>query len=95
MIRVNRGGDAALEFNKIIDHSGVVVNEPIGALAYLGLARAHQIRGDLSQSRAQYEAFCSAWSKADLDIPVLEQARTEYARLIQRSMSRQSIQRSK
>jgi Flp pilus assembly protein TadD len=77
----HQGSEAATEFQRIIDHRGIVVNEPIGALARLGLARAYALQGDTAKSRAAYQDFLTLWKDADPDIPVLQQAKSEYARL--------------
>ncbi len=74
-----QGKEAAAEFQKIIDHSGVVINFPIGALARLGLARAYALQGDGPKARAVYEDFLKLWKDADPDVPVLHQAKSEYA----------------
>ena len=74
-------GLAAAEFQKIIDHRGLVLYEPIGVLSYVGLARACAMRGDNAKARAAYEEFLKLWKDADPDIPVLKQAKAEYARL--------------
>ena len=60
-----KGAEAAAEFQKIIDYRGVVVNEPIGPLAHLGLARAFALQGDQVKSRAAYRAFLTLWKDAD------------------------------
>jgi hypothetical protein len=57
------------------------VNEPIGALAHLGLARAYVLQGDTVKARAAYQDFLTLWKDADPDIPILQQAKTEYAKL--------------
>jgi eukaryotic-like serine/threonine-protein kinase len=75
------GTDAAAEFQKIIDHRGIVVNEPIGALAHLGLARAYVLQGETAKAKAAYEDFLTLWKDADPDIPILKQAKAEYAKL--------------
>jgi DNA-binding winged helix-turn-helix (wHTH) protein/tetratricopeptide (TPR) repeat protein len=72
---------AAAEFQKILDHPGLVVNEPIGALAHLGLGRAYVLSHDSAKAKAEYENFLSLWKDADADIPALKQARAEYAKL--------------
>jgi eukaryotic-like serine/threonine-protein kinase len=74
-------GEAAAEFQKIIDHRGIVLNEPIGALAHLGLARARAMQGDTSKAHAAYQDFLTLWKDADSDIPVLQQAKSEFAKL--------------
>jgi predicted Zn-dependent protease len=75
------GSEAAAEFQKIIDHRGVVLNEPIGALAHLGLARAYALQGDTAKAHAAYQDFLTLWKDADPDIPILQQAKAEYAKL--------------
>ena len=72
---------AAGEFQKILDNLSVVGNEPIGALAYLGLGRAHGLTGDSAKAKAAYQDFFALWKNADPDLPVLKQARLEYAKL--------------
>jgi hypothetical protein len=77
----HQGAEAAAEFQKILDHPGVAVNEPIGALAYLGLGRAYAMVGDAIKARARYQDFLTLWKDADPDIPILKQAKAEYATL--------------
>ena len=77
----HRGQEAAAEFQKIIDHRGVVVNQPFGALAHLGLARAYTMQGDIPKARTSYQDFLTLWKDADPDIPILKQAKAEYANL--------------
>ncbi len=72
---------AAAEFQKILDHPGIVGNEPIGALAHLGIARAHFRSGDTAQAKSAYDDFFALWKAADSDIPLLIQAKVEYAEL--------------
>ena len=78
---LRQSSEAAAEFQKILDHRGIVFNEPIGALAHLGLARAYAIQGDTAKARAAYQDFLALWKDADPDIPVLEEAKAEYAKL--------------
>jgi eukaryotic-like serine/threonine-protein kinase len=80
-ISMRRGAEAAAEFQKIIDHPGVVINDPIGALARLGLARAYALQGDTAPAQAAYQDFLMLWKDADPDIPVLIAAKSEYAKL--------------
>jgi len=75
------GSEAAVEFQKILGHRGVVLNEPIGALAHLGLARAYGMQADNTKARAAYQDFFTLWKDADAGIPVLLQAKAEYAKL--------------
>jgi serine/threonine protein kinase/tetratricopeptide (TPR) repeat protein len=72
---------AATEFQKILDHPGLVLNEPIGALAHLELGRAYTLQGDTAKARAKYQEFLTLWKDADPDIPILKQAKAEYAKL--------------
>jgi serine/threonine protein kinase/Tfp pilus assembly protein PilF len=79
-----RAGDAvqaATEFQKIIDHRGIVANFPLGALARLQLGRAYKLGGDVEKARQAYAAFLVVWLHADSDIPILKQAKAEYAKL--------------
>jgi tetratricopeptide (TPR) repeat protein len=80
-LAAHQGTQAAAEFQKILDWRGVVANEPIGALAHLGLARSCALMGDTAKSRAAYTAFLSLLNDADPNIPILNQATTEYAKL--------------
>ena len=75
------GRQAAAEFQKILDHRGIVINEPIGALAHLQLGRAYVLQGDAAKARAAYQDFLTLWKDADPDIPILKQAKMEYAKL--------------
>jgi hypothetical protein len=79
MLRDGRG--AAAEFQKFIDHRGVVWNYPWGALARLGLARAFALQGNTAKARATYQDFLTLWKDADPHIPILQQAKAEYAKL--------------
>jgi serine/threonine protein kinase len=80
-LAAKQGAAAAGEFQKILDHAGVVVNEPIGALAHLGLGRAYTLSGDTARARAEYKEFLAVWKDADPDIPILKKAKAEYAKL--------------
>jgi predicted Zn-dependent protease len=80
-LAAHQGSEAAAEFQKILDHRGVVVNEPIGALAHLGLARACALQGDTAKAKAAYQDFLTLWKDAAPDIPILKQAKAEYAKL--------------
>jgi tetratricopeptide (TPR) repeat protein len=81
-LALHRGAEAAVEFQKVLIHRGVVVNDPIGALAHLQLGRALAMSGDRTKARAAYEDFLGLWKEADADIPVFRQAKAEYARLM-------------
>jgi Flp pilus assembly protein TadD len=72
---------AAAEFQKFPDHSGIVQNFLLGSLAHLQLARAYAASGDVAKSRTAYQAFLALWKDADSDIPILKEARAEYAKL--------------
>jgi serine/threonine protein kinase/tetratricopeptide (TPR) repeat protein len=76
-----RGPEAAAEFQKIISHPGLVLSSPIGPLARLGVARAYALEGDTLKAGAAYENFLTLWKDADLDIPILIAAKSEYAKL--------------
>jgi eukaryotic-like serine/threonine-protein kinase len=81
LLASHQGPAAAAEFQKILDWPGVVINEPIGALAHLGQARSYAMAGDTSKSRAAYNDFFSLWKDADPDVPVLVHAKSEFAKL--------------
>jgi eukaryotic-like serine/threonine-protein kinase len=76
-----KGNEAAAEFQKIVDHRGIVLNSPVGALAHLGLARAYALQGDKAKAGSAYLEFLNLWKDADTDVPVLKEAKAEYARL--------------
>ena len=80
-LAAHQGSQAAAEFQKILDHRGLVLNQPIGALAHLGLARAHVLQGDIPKAKVAYLDFLTLWKDANPDIPVLQQAKAEYAKL--------------
>jgi tetratricopeptide (TPR) repeat protein len=80
-LAAHQGKEAAAEFQKILDHRGIVLNEPIGALAHLQLGRAYDLQGDTAKAKAAYQDFLTLWKDADPDIPILKQAKTEYAKL--------------
>jgi hypothetical protein len=72
---------AATEFQKILQHRGIVQNCSLGALAHLGLARAYVLQGNTPKALAAYKDFLTLWKDADPDIPILKQAKAEYAKL--------------
>ncbi len=80
-LKLGEGREAAAEFQKIIDHPGVDVTSPRHALAYLGLARALELSGDRFESRTAYQQFLTLWADADPDIPELQSAKLEYAKI--------------
>jgi len=77
----HNGTAAAAEFQKFLDHRGIVINFPLGALAHLGLARAYVLSGDTAKAKTAYQDFFTLWKDADPDIPILKEARAEYAKL--------------
>jgi eukaryotic-like serine/threonine-protein kinase len=80
-LKLRQGKEAAAEFQKIIDHRTIVQNFITGALAHLGLARAYALQGDTAKARAAYNDFFTLWKDADPDIPILKEAKAEYAKL--------------
>jgi predicted Zn-dependent protease len=80
-LTAHQGREAAAELQKVLDHRGAVGNEPIGALAHLGLARAYRLQGESAKALAAYKDFLALWKDADPDIPILKQAKAEYAKL--------------
>jgi DNA-binding winged helix-turn-helix (wHTH) protein/tetratricopeptide (TPR) repeat protein len=80
-LMLHDGTHAAAEFQKFIDHRTLVTNAEWGALARLGLGRAYAMQGDTSKARAAYQDFLTLWKDADPDVPILQQANDEYAKL--------------
>jgi eukaryotic-like serine/threonine-protein kinase len=80
-LQAHQGREAATEFQKILDHRGIVLNNDQGALAHVGLARAYALQGDTVKARAAYQDFLTLWKDADPDIPILKEAKAEYAKL--------------
>ncbi|MGB7439016.1 MAG: hypothetical protein WBR26_25705 [Candidatus Acidiferrum sp.] len=80
-LAAGQGGPAAAEFQKLLDHSGIVWNCWTGALAHLGLARSYAIQGDTAKAKAAYQDFLTLWKDADPDIPIFIAAKTEYAKM--------------
>ena len=76
-----QGAQAAAEFQKIIDARGIVLNFPLGALAHLQLGRAYVLSGETAKAKTAYQDFLALWKDADPDIPILKQAKSEYAKL--------------
>ncbi len=77
----NQGAEAAAEFQKILDHRGIVISDPIGALAHLQLGRSYALSGDKAKAKSAYQDFLTLWKDADPDIPILKQAKAEYMKL--------------
>jgi tetratricopeptide (TPR) repeat protein/tRNA A-37 threonylcarbamoyl transferase component Bud32 len=80
-LAARQGSQAAAEFQKILDHRGIVASDPIGAVARFELGRALVSSGDKTEAKAAYQDFLKLWKDADPDIPILQQAKAEYARL--------------
>ena len=80
-LRAGQGQEAAAQFQKIIDHPGIVSNFLTGALARLQLGRAQAMLGERETARKSYQDFFALWKEADPDIPILHAAKAEYAKL--------------
>jgi tetratricopeptide (TPR) repeat protein len=80
-LAARQGSEAVEEYRKILEHRGIVLNEPIGALAHLQIGRAYAMQGDIAKAKAAYQDFLTLWKDADPDIPILKQAQAEYAKL--------------
>ena len=81
LLEAGQNKEAGGEFQRILDHPGIVLNSPVGALARLGLARAMVAGGDAARARTAYQDFFALWEDADPDIPILKEAKVEYAKL--------------
>ena len=77
----HRYAEATAEFQKILDHRGIVGADPVGALAHLQLGRVFALSGEKAKAKAAYEAFLAFWKDADPDLALLKTAKAEYARL--------------
>jgi eukaryotic-like serine/threonine-protein kinase len=75
------GPAAAAEFQKFLDHPGIVQNFLLGSLAHLQLARAYAVSGNTAKAKAAYQDFLTLWKDADPDVPILKEAKAEYAKL--------------
>jgi eukaryotic-like serine/threonine-protein kinase len=80
-LSLHDGGKAAAEYQKILDHGGIAPSMPLYALARLGLGRAYATQGDKVKAKAAYQDFFAAWKDADPDVPILKEAKGEYAKL--------------
>jgi tetratricopeptide (TPR) repeat protein len=80
-LKTHEGAQAAVEYQKILDHRGVEPTNPLYSLSSLGLARAYALQGDSAKARTEYQNFLAEWKDADPDVPVLKQAKAEYAKL--------------
>src|SRR6266852_5041096 len=77
----HNGAAAAAEFQRVLDHSGIVLNFVTGSLAHLQIGRAYTLSGDTAKAKAAYQDFLALWKDADPNIPILKQAKAEYAKL--------------
>jgi DNA-binding winged helix-turn-helix (wHTH) protein len=80
-LAAHQGAEAAAEFQKILDHRGLVISDPIGSLAHLQLGRAYAVSGDKTKAKSAYQDFLTLWKDADPDVPIFKQAKAEYAKL--------------
>jgi len=80
-LAAHEGARAAMEFQKILDHRGIVASDPVGAVARLELGRAFALSGEKAKAAAAYHDFLTLWKDADSDIPILKQANSEYSRI--------------
>ena len=81
-LAVRKRAEAAVEFQKVLDHRGIVVSDPVGALARLQIGRAFAVAGDKTKAKTAYQDFLTLWKDADADIPIFKQAKAEYAGLL-------------
>ena len=81
MLLLHQGREAANEFQKLVEHRNMLGNSPLFPLAHLQLGRAYVMAGDTTKAKAEYQEFLALWKDADPDIPILKQAKAEYARL--------------
>jgi eukaryotic-like serine/threonine-protein kinase len=80
-VLAHRYPEAVAEFQRVLDYPGVVFADPVGARAHLELGRAYALSGDKVKAKAAYQDFLTLWKDADPDIPILKQAKVEYAKL--------------
>jgi Tfp pilus assembly protein PilF len=80
-LRARHGPEAAAEFKKIVDHRLIAPIAPEYALAHLGLGRAYALSGDTVNAKKAYQDFLAMWKDADSDVPILKEAKAEYAKL--------------
>jgi tetratricopeptide (TPR) repeat protein len=80
-LAARRGQEAVAEFQKVLNHRGIVVADPVGSLAHLQLGRAYVVSGDMAKAKLAYQDFLTLWKDADADLPVLKQARSEFEKL--------------
>jgi hypothetical protein len=80
-LSAHQGQLAAAEFKKILDHRGLLWNCATGGLAHIGLGRVFALQGDAAKAKAAYQDFLALWKDADPDVPILKEAKAEYAKL--------------
>lgn len=80
-LALRQGGTAVTEFQKLVNHSGFMLTCPLRSLAYVGLARGYAQQGESTKARTAYDEFFALWKDADPDIPILKEAKAEYAKL--------------
>jgi hypothetical protein len=80
-LKARNGAAALAEFQKMLDHKAIVQNSVIGSIAYLQVARAYAVAGDTAKAKAAYGDFLTLWRDADPDVPILKEAKAEYAKL--------------
>jgi tetratricopeptide (TPR) repeat protein len=80
-LAAGRGQEAVAEFQKVLNHRGIVLADPVGALAHLELGRAYALSGDNPKAKVAYEQFFALWNHVDEDLPVLKRAKEQYAKL--------------
>ena len=80
-LNLHQGPEAAEEFQKLIDHRGIVAADPVGSLAHLQLARSYTMQGDSAKAKSQYQAFFSVFKDADPGVPIVRDTQAEYGRL--------------
>ena len=80
-LTLRRGAEAAAEFQKILDHRGIVLGDPTGAVAHLQMGRAYAMSGNVTGARSAYQDFLNLLKDADPDVPILKQAKAEYGKL--------------
>ena len=80
-LALHQGAEAAAEFRKILDHPGIVISDPVGAMARLQIARAYAMQGDAAKAKAAYQDFLALWQNAEAEVPVYKEAKAEFEKL--------------
>ena len=80
-LAARKGSEAAREFQKLVDHRGIMIGDPVSSLAPYGLARSYVLMGDVTKAREQFKQVFSTWKDADTDLPIVNQVKTDYASL--------------